>query len=186
QVAFVDQAGQVSGQGVVLVAIGGLVRAPEAATVVTDHPVTGIAQQRHLRLPGFGRQRPAMDQDDGAAGAAGVFNVQSDGGGSHGNSRGKEEPSLGNRTGGARDGFGSAHDIAYTAPASRHIGSHPPVRHWSSPAPVSSCPAYRAPSSMPVCAGPQWSHAMLLALPLLAAAVVGTSPASDTLREQIR
>ena len=83
----------ISGERVVIEALVGLVGTTEAATVVGDDAKAGVAQRRDLRLPGGSRQRPTVDQHDGATIAAAVFDMQADAGGGRRRGRHGELPS---------------------------------------------------------------------------------------------
>ena len=84
QVELGEDRVQVVGEGVVVVAGGaealGLVAAAEAAAVVRDDAVAGLRERAGLLAPGLAGQGPAVDQDDGAAGAAAVLDVEVDAG----------------------------------------------------------------------------------------------------------
>jgi hypothetical protein len=60
---------EIVGEGVVVVAGGGLAGAAEAAPVVGDDPVPDIQQRAFLLLPGVAVERVAVDGDDRPAGA---------------------------------------------------------------------------------------------------------------------
>ena len=72
---------EVAGQGVVVVGggVAGLVALAEPAAVVGDHPVAGVREGGHLVRPRRTAERPAVDQDDRAALAAAVLDVEGDG-----------------------------------------------------------------------------------------------------------
>src|SRR5690606_33518862 len=61
---MVEQRLEVGGEGVVVVAGGGLRGATEAAPVVADAAVAGGEQRAFLALPGVAVQRVAVDQHD--------------------------------------------------------------------------------------------------------------------------
>ncbi len=69
QVEVLEQRGEVGCEGVVVVAVPGLRRRAEAATVVRDHPMTGVDQRRDLVLPRTPAERPTVDEDHRLAGA---------------------------------------------------------------------------------------------------------------------
>jgi len=74
QVERSEECRQVVGEGVV--AGSGLVGLAEPASVVVDHPVPRAGQRLDLVLPRLAAERPSVDQDHRAAGAAGVLVVQ--------------------------------------------------------------------------------------------------------------
>ena len=78
QVEPVDHRCEVAGEGVVVVGRGvaRLVALAEAAAVVGDHPVAGIGEGGQLARPGLTAERPAVHEDDGAAVAAAVLDVE--------------------------------------------------------------------------------------------------------------
>ena len=78
EIEAVEQAGQVRGEGVVVVAVLRLVRVAEAAPVVGDHAVAGLDQCRHLLGPRRAAQRPSVDEHHRPAVAAGVGVVEGD------------------------------------------------------------------------------------------------------------
>ncbi len=57
--------GQIVGERVIVIARPGLSRASETAPVISDGTETGLRQRHHLRVPHIGRQRPAVQQNDG-------------------------------------------------------------------------------------------------------------------------
>jgi hypothetical protein len=69
QIEFVQKRLQVGGEGLVVVPDCRLARTSESAAVVSDDAVAGAEKRWHLLLPSGAAQRPAMDQDDGPAGA---------------------------------------------------------------------------------------------------------------------
>ena len=69
QVEVLQQAVQVGGEGVVVVAGGGLAGLAEPAPVVGDDPVAGLQQGRDLLVPGAAAERVAVDQHHRLAGA---------------------------------------------------------------------------------------------------------------------
>jgi hypothetical protein len=60
---------QVGGEGVVVIADGGLAGLPEAAAVVGDDPVPGLQKDAFLLFPGVPVERVAVDQHDRLPGA---------------------------------------------------------------------------------------------------------------------
>ena len=64
QVERLDQLGQIVGVLVHVVAVPGLVGAAMAAAVMGDHAKALLAEEQHLLIPGIGRQRPAMGEQD--------------------------------------------------------------------------------------------------------------------------
>ena len=64
EVERVDQAGEVVGVGVHLVAVPGLAGAAVAAPVVGDRAVAVLGEEQRGGLPGVGVQRPAVAEDD--------------------------------------------------------------------------------------------------------------------------
>ena len=75
---LLDDGGKIVGEGIEVVAGGGLRRAAEAAAIVGDDPVAGLRQRRGLIVPDVGIQRPGVGQHHGAAGAAGVLDEDFD------------------------------------------------------------------------------------------------------------
>ena len=68
-IQVVQQAVQVGGEGVVVVADDRLAGLAEAAPVVGDDPIAGLQQDRDLLVPGPAAERIAVDQHDRLAGA---------------------------------------------------------------------------------------------------------------------
>ena len=64
QMEPVDQLGHVVGILVHVVAVPGLVRTAMAAAVMGDNAVAVSAEEHHLGVPGVGRERPAMREQD--------------------------------------------------------------------------------------------------------------------------
>jgi len=69
QVQVLQQRAEVGGEGVVVIAGGGLAGLAEPAPVVGDNPVPGVQQGRDLPVPGAAAERVPVDQHDGLAGA---------------------------------------------------------------------------------------------------------------------
>src|SRR5262245_40616106 len=59
--------GEVVGVVIHVVAIGNLAGAAVAAAIMGDDAKAVIEEEKHLRVPIVGRQRPAMAEDDGLA-----------------------------------------------------------------------------------------------------------------------
>jgi hypothetical protein len=78
QAERVDQRVQVGGEGVPVVAAGGLAGLARAAAVIGDDPVPGREQRRNLLVPGPAAERVAVDENHRRA-AAVVLVVEVDG-----------------------------------------------------------------------------------------------------------
>src|SRR5215471_6845935 len=74
---MLQQGVQVGGEGVVVVAGGGLAGLAEPAPVVGDDPVAGLQQGRDLLVPGPAAERVPVDQHHRLAGAV-IFVVDID------------------------------------------------------------------------------------------------------------
>ena len=66
---MLENRGEVLGEGVVVVADGGLARLAKAAAVIGDDAVSGLQQDTFLLLPGVSVQWVSVDQDDRLPGA---------------------------------------------------------------------------------------------------------------------
>jgi hypothetical protein len=60
-----DHVGKIVCESVVIIAFPGLIRPPEPAAIVRDHPIACVRERDRDIVPAVGRERPAMDQDDG-------------------------------------------------------------------------------------------------------------------------
>ncbi len=67
QVKVLDQAGEVVGVVVHVVAFADLGGAAVPAPVMGDHPVTVVQEEEQLGVPVVGRQGPSVTEDDGLA-----------------------------------------------------------------------------------------------------------------------
>jgi hypothetical protein len=67
EVQMLDDRGRVGGVVVHVVAIRNLARASVASAVDPDDAVTVLDEEKHLRVPVVGTQRPAVMEDDGLA-----------------------------------------------------------------------------------------------------------------------
>src|SRR5690606_39112989 len=80
QVERAQQDVEVGGEGVVVVAPRRLAGPPEAAPIISDHPVSGVEQRRPLLLPGVPVEGVTVDEHDRTAGAV-ILVVEPDGSG---------------------------------------------------------------------------------------------------------
>jgi hypothetical protein len=64
QVKVLDQAGQVVGVVIHVVALEDLGGAAVPAPVMSDHPVAVVQEEEHLGVPVVGRQGPPVTEDD--------------------------------------------------------------------------------------------------------------------------
>ena len=73
-----DEFVQILGEGVVVIAGGGLAGFAESAAIVGDDAMAGLKQGRNLLFPGRAAQRISVNQDDRLAGAV-IFVIEMDG-----------------------------------------------------------------------------------------------------------
>src|SRR5204862_6092015 len=68
QIKLVEKGSHVVGIGIHLIAVPGLIGAPMPAQIVRDHAIAAHYEEQHMRVPGVGRERPPMRENDRLSG----------------------------------------------------------------------------------------------------------------------